>query len=214
MAKGCPLTRIRAADAGGGGGWSTTVVTRGARWHSCGWYVDPNMAFSPDPAAQPIAPTSPMLEPTSPGDVVASAQSWPISISPSRHRPARARNRLSRPLPAARAAMQKGKHAAAGTHPSPPPSAQRGTTHTVASTSRHVPRAMQSCVVGSVVRSPLDPSVASGLEYRVYDQRTGFTWMSTPEHVYSLAAAASGHRTCFGRQFSLQSLPSKRHAYL
>jgi hypothetical protein len=137
-----------------------------------------------------------MLDPTSPGDVVASAQSWPMSMSPSRHRPARARNRLSRPLPAARAAMQNGKHAASGTHPRPPGSAHRGTTHTVASTSRHVPRAMQSCVVGSAVRSPPDPSVASGLEYRVYDQRTGFTWMSTPPHVYSRAAAASGQSTC------------------
>jgi hypothetical protein len=135
-----------------------------------------------------------MLDPTSPGVVVASAQSWAMSISPSRHRPARARNRLSRPLPAARAAMQNGKHGASGTHPSPP-STHRGTTQTVASTSRHVPRAMQSCVVGSAVRAPLEPSVASGLEYRVYDQRTDLTWMSTPPHVYSPPARASGQTT-------------------
>jgi hypothetical protein len=64
--------------------------------------------------------------------------------------------------------MQKGKHGASGRQAFSPfalcSCPQRGTTHTVASSSRHVPRAMQSCVVGSVVLAPPDPSVASWLE--------------------------------------------------
>jgi hypothetical protein len=54
---------------------------------------------------------------------------------------------------------------------------------------------MQSCVVGSAVRAPLEPSVASGLEYRVYDQRTDLTYRSTPAHEYSSAASVVGKST-------------------
>jgi hypothetical protein len=146
------------------------VVTVGARWHSCAaWYVDSNSASGSLARAQLIVvPAAPMRGLTSPGADVAIAQSRPVSISPSRHRAAFASIRLSRPLPAERAAMQKGKQGASGRHAFSPLTIcsfpQRGTTHTVATTSRHVPLAMQSCVVGSVVLAPLDPSVASWLE--------------------------------------------------
>jgi hypothetical protein len=81
----------------------------------------------------------------------ASVQSCPRIVAPSRHRPARTSARLPRPLPAERAAMQNGMHGAVGMHAVSAfcPAAQRGISHTVASSSRHVPREMQSCVRSS-----------------------------------------------------------------
>jgi hypothetical protein len=75
--------------------------------------------------------------------------------------------------------MQNGMHGAELTQASSPRLAEKscphlGTSHTTASSSRHVPRAMQS-VVGRVVLSCPDPRLASAVSYRVYDQRTDLT---------------------------------------
>ena len=117
------------------------------------------------------------------GDDPLSVQSCPRIVAPSRQRPARTNARLVRPLPALRAAMQNGMHGAVGMHASSAFRAvscpHRGTSQTVASSSRHVPLEMQSCVV---------PAPAS---YRVYDHRTDLTYRSTPAHVYRPAAAGS-----------------------
>ncbi len=114
------------------------------------------------------------------------AQSCPRIVAPSLHRAARTNTRFAPALPALLAAMQNGKHGATGRHAVSPLSEascpHRGISHTVASSSRHVPREMQSCVV---------PAPAS---YRVYDHRTGFTYRSTPAHAYSPAAAGSENR--------------------
>ncbi len=105
---------------------------------------------------------------TESGPAPASAQSCPRIVAPSRHRAARTKARFARPLPADRAAMQKGTHGATGMHAvsalSPASCPHRGISHTVASSSRQVPREMQSCVRSSARAS-----------YRVYDQRTGRT---------------------------------------
>jgi len=79
------------------------------------------------------------------------AQSWPRIVAPSRHPAARTNTRLPRPLPVLLAAMQNGTHGATGRHAVSLLSAlscpHLGISHTVASSSRHVPREMQSCVV-------------------------------------------------------------------
>lgn len=87
---------------------------------------------------------------TDAGPESASAQSCPRIVAPSRHRPARTKARFARPLPAALAAMQNGTHGAVGTHAvsalSGASCPHLGISHTVASSSRQVPREMQSCV--------------------------------------------------------------------
>ena len=87
---------------------------------------------------------------TESGPPPSSAQSWPRMVAPSRHRAARTKARLVRPLPADRAAMQNGMHGAVGRHAVSALSATScphlGISHTVASSSRHVPREMQSWV--------------------------------------------------------------------
>ena len=92
-----------------------------------------------------------------------SAQSCPRIVTPSRQRAARTNTRFARPFPAARAAMQKGMHGAVAMHAVSPLSWRScphlGTSHTAASSSRHVPLEMQSCV-GIVVCAPVVPSVA------------------------------------------------------
>ena len=105
-----------------------------------------------------------------PGVDVWIAQSWPRIVAPSRHRAARTNTRLTLPLPARLAAMQKGKHGAVGMQAVSPFSAlscpHLGISQTVASSSRHVPLEMQSCV-GSADAWPVVPSVTVLDSYRV-----------------------------------------------
>jgi len=112
MAKGWPYTLTLADDTCPATGRSTAVVMREARWHSCVLWDVANTLAVPPAGVQLAAPLSAMLGPTSAGVVLAIAQSRPVSTSPSRHRPDRTSTRLSRPLPAALAAMQKGKQGA------------------------------------------------------------------------------------------------------
>jgi hypothetical protein len=83
--------------------------------------------------------------------------------------------------------MQNGKHGATGMHASgslsPTSCPHLGTTQTVASTSRHVPREMQS-----VVAAPC-------CVYRVKGQRTDYTYTCTPAHVMALGLTSSGKKT-------------------
>ena len=185
---------------------STTLVTRGARLHSCATLLNEYtpvlpvcMIALPLPSVLLTAPARPIPACTVPGSDPAIAQSCPRMVRPSRHRLVPASIRLSRPLPAARDAMQNGKHAEDSVHPAPLfrfwSCPHRGTTHTVASISRHVPRAMQS-LVGSVLAPPPVPIRASVVWYRVNDQRTDLTKMSTPAHAYCLATSVSGNMAC------------------
>jgi hypothetical protein len=112
MANGWPYTLTFADDTCDDAGRSTAVVMRGARWHSCVLWDVANTLAVPPAGVQLAAPLSAMLGPTSAGVVLAIAQSLPVSTRPSRHRPDRTSTRLSRPLPADLAAMQKGKQGA------------------------------------------------------------------------------------------------------
>ena len=109
-----------------------------------------------------------------------STQSWSTSVEPSRHRGAPMKKRFFRPCPVGRAAMQKGRqllpvsvHASRLLADTEAP--QRGMSHTVASTSRQLPRVMQSdegsgaCRVGPNWTTRLPES------YRVKGQRTDCT---------------------------------------
>lgn len=199
---GWPVRRTLAATLAGG--LSITLVTRAARLHSWAVLLNEYTALVPDcripalfPSVRLTAPVLPIPACTVPGSELAIEQSWPRIVRPSRHRRAPASIRLSRPLPALLDAMQNGKHAAVRVHPvfrlwSWP---HRGTTHTVASISRQVPRAMQS-LVGSVLAPPPVPSRASVVWYRVNDQRTDLTKMSTPAHTYCRATSVSGNMAC------------------
>ena len=149
----------------------TTLVTRDARLHT-GSLAKP---YTPTPptCSSPPAPVAVRLmtfEFTgAPGCTVAAdpdsrAQSCPRIVVPSRHLRALERTRLSLPPPAVLAAMQKGMHGATSRQAvsaflftSWP---HLGTSQTAASSSLHVPLAMQSWV-GSVVLSPDDPRLAS-----------------------------------------------------
>ena len=121
-----------------------------------------------DGTALVVSPGRPAEGAIPSGPVSASPQSRASTVRPVRHRLAPASIRFSRPLPVGRTAMQKGKHAAVGTHARGPlgdaSCPHRGTTHTVASVSRHVPREMQS-VVASVVWD--EPTVAGPAPGRV-----------------------------------------------
>jgi hypothetical protein len=78
------------------------------------------------------------------------AQSWPRIVAPSLQRAARTNTRLTLPLPALLAAMQNGKHGADEMHAFSAFRAlscpHRGISQIVASSSLHVPLAMQSWV--------------------------------------------------------------------
>ena len=86
------------------------------------------------------------------------AQSRSSSVLPVRHRPCPRKKRLPRPLPLGRAAMQNGLHTAPARHArsltTRGVSAQRGSSHTVASTSRQFPRLTQSVLGAAVTVSP------------------------------------------------------------
>lgn len=160
----------------------STLVTRAFRTHA--WLDEkPNTSTPPVCSRLPFVRAA-RLERSSDGIPSCtlsgvddcSAQSWPSTVTPDRQRADRTSTRLAPAEPAARAAMQNGKHGAVGMHAMPPAFRfaswpHRGISQTVASSSRHVPREMQSRV-GSVVRSPLVPSDAGVVSYRVYDQRT------------------------------------------
>lgn len=139
---------------------------------------------------------------TVPAEPASSAQSCCRMVVPSRHLRAPVSTRFSLPLPATRAAMQKGMHVAvlrqaSSLFPEPPPTScpHRGISHTTASSSLQVPLAMQSAV-GSVVLSEAEPRLAVAVSYRVYDHRTDLTYRSTPAHVYRWAASVVGKSTC------------------
>jgi len=169
-------------------GLFTTLVTRWAGWHSTpaggDAYTDAPSplapsSVSPPPSTRVTVPELPMEGWTRSGRVAASPQSRASRVRPDRQRRAPASTRLSPALPLALAAMQKGKHAAVGMHAlgsrrlaSCP---HRGTTHTVASTSRHVPREMQSVEASDTVDEPTVAAPAPGWVYRVKGNRTDLT---------------------------------------
>ena len=195
-------------------GFVSTLVTREARLHS-GLCV--RVSTSPNTATPLVCSRSDEVAValltlnteegppacTVPADPASSAQSCFRMVMPSLHRRAPVSTRFSRPLPAMRAAMQNGMHVAVlrqasslfPEEPAPTSCPHRGISHTAASSSRQVPRAMQSAV-GSVVLSDAEPRLAAAVSYRVYDQRTDFTYRSTPAHVYRLAASVVGNSTC------------------
>ena len=202
-AKGCPssttLKAVRGPDADSADAFfGIMLVTPMAALHTrvCSWpgCTNPYMAV-PSVCNRPVCVLLARVVVETPLPGIPSctapppslrAQSCPRIVVPSLHRAARTNTRLTRPLPAVLAAMQNGTHGATGRHAISPLSAlscpHLGTSHTVASSSRHVPREMQSCVVAP-------PLVVAS--YRVYDHRTGFTYRSTPAHVYSPAASGS-----------------------
>lgn len=156
-------------------GLGTALRTLGAGWQA----TSPGgNAYTGD--ARPAAPSvSPISEPTalvapdmpaamcmSSGPVRSSPQSRASTVRPVRHRAAPASIRFSRPLPVGRTAMQKGTHAAVGTQArgslAPASWPHRGTTHTDASVSRHVPREMQSVVASVVWDAPTVAGPAPG----------------------------------------------------
>jgi hypothetical protein len=121
-------------------------------------------------------------------------QSCAKVVYPERQRLAGTSTKLLLVEPDGRTAMQNGKQLEFRHIEVRSDAPHRGTTYTVASTSRHVPRVTQS-TDGSV--AVLLPSPTGTVAYRVAEKRFECTEMSTWSHVpIWLARSSSGNSTC------------------